>query len=758
MGNYSTHRAPENGRATTYQPPVRSGAKSLLVRLLTSSLIHAEDWDELADESRAAIQGCCDQSLVLGMLVERGLLTQYQASRVMAGKWFGLVLGNYRILDHLGVGGMGVVFKAEHLRLRRPVAIKVLSAPRSQPSKLLRRFYTEMRAIAQLQHPNIVGAIDAGETSDPQGDGPILHYLVMEYVPGQNLEEYVLDHGPLHLSQACDLIHQVAGALELAHRHSLVHRDVKPSNIIVTPDGRAKLLDFGLARHFSCRLTEPGTVLGSIDYMAPEQVRDAASVDVRADIYSLGGTLFWCLTGGTPFPAKEDFVQELNCRLTQEPPSARASLPHLPLELDAIIARMMARVPEERFSSPQEVMTALVPLLKRDSRQVAVGEVTARPAPSPHPIPQVASEAHAHRILVVDDEDFMRQFCRCALEEEGLHCTEAENGVKALEWIAREPCDLIVLDWSMPEMCGLDVCRSLRKTPPCPNLKVILISAHGALDDVKEVLAAGADDYLMKPFSPTQLVARVKAALRLKDAQDRTDVLNRHLLAINGELERTVGARDSDLIHARNALVLALAKLVEYRDSETGAHLLRLQKYARCLGEEAAASPTFSSRIDASFIQMLECCAPLHDIGKVGLPDHILLKPGRLDADERIIMQAHTVIGADTLKAVLQQHGSAVAFLQTAHDIARHHHERYDGKGYPDRLEGEAIPLVARFVSVCDVYDALRSRRVYKPALSHSATIQLIMEDSPGQFDPALLRIFEKCSSQFEKIFDEQAS
>src|SRR5207253_1617701 len=172
--------------------------------------------------------------------------------------------------------------------------------------------------------------------------------------------------------------------------------------------------------------------------------------------------------------------------------------------------------------------------------------------------------------------------------------------------------------------------------------------------------------------------------------------------------------------HVRNALVLALAKLVEYRDTETGAHLLRLQRYSRVLAEEAAGETVFAEQIDPTFVQMLVCCAPLHDIGKVGLPDHILLKPGKLEAEERTLMQTHTTIGADTLKAVMHRHGSALAFLQMAADIARHHHERFDGAGYPDGLAGDGIPLPARLVAICDVYDALRSRRSYKPALSHS--------------------------------------
>ncbi len=227
------------------------------------------------------------------------------------------------------------------------------------------------------------------------------------------------------------------------------------------------------------------------------------------------------------------------------------------------------------------------------------------------------------------------------------------------------------------------------------------------------------------------------------------------LLAVNAELERSLSARDSDLVHARNALVLALAKLVQSRDSETGAHLVRLQRYCRALAEEAAASPTFAGRIDGPFIEMLECCAPLHDIGKVGLPDHILLKPGKLDDEERLQMQAHTAIGSDTLKQVAAAHGAALAFLQMGIDVTRHHHERFDGAGYPDRVAGSAIPLAAQLVAVADVYDALRSRKPYKPALSHPTAVRAMTEGSPGQFDPVLLHVFQRCAPAFERVFRE---
>ncbi len=252
-----------------------------------------------------------------------------------------------------------------------------------------------------------------------------------------------------------------------------------------------------------------------------------------------------------------------------------------------------------------------------------------------------------------------------------------------------------------------------------------------------------------------QLRARVKSALRLKDAQDRSDVLNRELLALNGELEQAVEARDGELIRARNGLVLALAKLVEHRSAETGSHLLRLQRYCRVLAEEAGATPAFAALLDSNFIRTLEDCAPLHDIGKAALPDHVLNKPGPLDANERIVMQTHTTIGADTLREVARRHPFATGFLHMAIDIARHHHERWDGTGYPDRIAGADIPLAARLLALADVYDALRSKRVYKPGLSHTTAVMTMTEGSPGHFDPALLEVFRKIADQFDRIFRE---
>ncbi|MEI7688246.1 MAG: serine/threonine-protein kinase, partial [Planctomycetota bacterium] len=245
-------------------PVLSSAARipgGLMDDLLTASVVLIEEFEKLPPGTQEELRHCSESQALLPLLVRNGLLTQYQADRVDAGTTYGLVLGNYRILERLGAGAMGVVFKAEHVVMRRPVAIKVLSSFADQDPRVPQRFLAEVRAVSQLQHPNIVAAIDAGQISGP---GPTLRYFVMEFVPGQDLEGYVKNNGPLSPVKACDVIHQVAAALAEAHQHNLVHRDIKPSNILLNPDSQAKLLDFGLARVHSQRMTEPGTVPGTL--------------------------------------------------------------------------------------------------------------------------------------------------------------------------------------------------------------------------------------------------------------------------------------------------------------------------------------------------------------------------------------------------------------------------------------------------------------------------------------------------------------
>jgi response regulator RpfG family c-di-GMP phosphodiesterase/serine/threonine protein kinase len=759
---------PDLFRASSGSTEQRSPGEVLIYDLLASSLIHPEDWERISSADRDRLLRAQEKGKSLSLLVRAGLLTEYQAARIDAGTTFGLVLGNYRVLERIGSGGMAVVFKAEHVEMRHLVAIKVLHMVRGQDPRLETRFSSEMRAVARLRHPNIVTAIDAGRAFSTDPDGPVLWYLVMEYVPGQDLEEYVLSRGPLPVAKACNLAHQIACALAETARFNLVHRDIKPSNVLVTPEDQAKLLDFGLSRRGDHRMTQPGTILGTIDFMAPEQARDASTVDVRADIYGLGGTLFWCLTGQLPFATDGPVTELLVRRLTQPPPSVRAVLPSLPPELEAVVARMMALSPDDRPANPQAVMHALLPFLKQPSHPgihqahlratLVAGGAQRDLSLGPSALNGASAGPEAterrHRVLIVDDEAMVREFCRAVLAADELVCDEASDGEEGLAKAAESPPDLVLLDINMPGLSGPEVLRRLRESPPSAHLKIIMFSGMASADEMAEMLLAGADDYLTKPFSVMQLQGRAQSALRLKDAQDRSDVLNARLRALNAELERSLSSRDGDLADIRNALVMALCKVVEHRENEGSGHLVRLRRYCRALAEAARQSPAFAGQIDERFIELLVCCTPLHDIGKVGLPDHILLKPGKLAPEERILMQAHTTIGAETLQEVAKQHGS-MAFLQMAIEIVRHHHERFDGTGYPDRLAGSAIPLAARMVTICDVYDALRSRRSWKPALSHAAALQLMTEASPGQFDPALIQAFAAQTAEFDRIFRE---
>src|SRR5207245_1292703 len=199
--------------------------------------------------------------------------------------------------------------------------------------------------------------------------------------------------------------------------------------------------------------------------------------------------------------------------------------------------------------------------------------------------------------------------------------------------------------------------------------------------------------------------------------------------------------------------LFAMAKMAESRDGETSGHLRRLQRYCHCVAERVAEEPSWEGMINSASLEQLERCVPLHDIGKIGLPESILLKPGALTETERSLMETHTIIGDNILEALGQQYGTSLVFLRMASAIVRHHHERYDGNGYPDKLSGEGIPAAARLVAIADVYDALRRQRSHKPALEHAEATQTLLERSPGQFDPAVLRAFEVRHQEFERIY-----
>jgi putative two-component system response regulator len=742
---------------------IEAPCQLLIQRLLQHSILLAEDWDALPPRVQRRVVESVDESKALDLLVKDGLLTKYQAGRIEAGNTFGLVLGSYRVLERLSAGGMAVVFKAEHTDLRHHVAVKVLPPATSEDSAHASRFFSEMRIVARLRHPNIVAATDAGRSTSDDGN-TVLRYLVMEYVPGQDLDDVVRKRGPMSVSRASAIAYQMARALSETHKYGLVHRDIKPSNIMLAGEDQAKLLDFGLTRHFGHRMTVPGTVLGTIDYMAPEQARDATTVDIRADIFGLGGTMYWCLTGRVPFPFDGNPIEALTRRLNTPPPSVRAANPDLPAELDVVLAKMMAMRPEDRYADPGAVMQALLPFVRGGTGEYSnLGLMSSAdigpnvgPRASACRLPEADPQIGEFRVLVVDDESSVRELCRQLLQAEGATVELAANGAQGLAAALKGGYSLVLLDVAMPDMSGIEVLSQLRAMGPDSNLKVLMFARHTInAEEMCEMLGRGADDYLTKPFGATQLVARVQNLLRLKAAQDRTANLNGPLEPANTELEHDLANHAGDAEAVRNALVLAMARMIEQREGRGTGHPLRMQRYCRILAEAAAATPAFSDKIDCTFVDLLECCAPLHDIGRVGLPDHVLMKVGPLDPEERLTMETHTTSGSDALRNVTHAIGAGQAFLHMAADVARHHHERYDGTGYPDRIAGDAIPLAARFVAISDVYDALRCRRLYKPALPHSAAVKIVMQNSPGQFDPAVLEVFQHTAAKFEAIFKE---
>jgi response regulator RpfG family c-di-GMP phosphodiesterase/serine/threonine protein kinase len=695
-------------------------------------------------------------------LVQAGLLSQYQLDRVRAGTTHGLVLGAYRVLEELGSGGMAMVFCAEHALLKRRVAVKVMPADDDYPPALRRRFYAEMRVLADLHHEHVVLAYDAGEVEAAGPGLPPLIYLVMELVEGGDLDRYVRLHGPRPVAEACEYIRQAASGLQAAHDRHLIHRDVKPSNLLRTTAGRIKLVDFGLARQFCSRLTDPRALLGSVEFMPPEQSHDPSFVGTEADVYGLGATLFWLLTGQAPYPDAPSPAAALRALQTDRPRRLRDLLPDAPEALDDLIDRMLDRNPLRRPQSPFAVMSALAPFASgvpssewRMPREECPQQVNLEPGASVSPQATRHTPHATRRALIVDDNPSVRMVHRLQLESLGCDCTEAGDGPGAVAAALGAPLDLVLLDLNLPGMDGLEACRLLREAAGGSPLKIIVVSGRGDQNTLAEVLAHGADDYVAKPYGPSQLAAKVQAAFRLRDAQARVALLADQLLGANRQLEQSLQARAADVRKAHDALLFALAKVAESRDGETPGHLRRMQLYTRLLAGEAAAQPPWSGLVDDRFLDELHRCVPLHDIGKIGLPDDVLLKPAALNAAERRLVETHPLIGDRILESLAREHGASLGFLGMARAIVRSHHERMDGRGYPDGLSGDAIPAAARLTAVADVYDALRRERLHKRAMSHDEAMRVVMTRSPGQFDPSLLSWLAVCRDGFERVYRE---
>jgi serine/threonine-protein kinase len=344
--------------------PLHVTRRTFLTNLKRSGLLTREQYLEAKQTAPETERG----RLLARSLVEKGVLTRFQAERLLIGRTSGFHLDQYVILEELGRGGMGRVYKAQHLTMGRLVALKILAPDLTRSERAQEMFLHEVRAVAQLVHPNVVAAYDANKAGDR-------YYLVLEYVDGPNLDQLVKARGPLSVGQACDFIRQSAQGLQAAYALGMVHRDMKPANILVQrraadgSPGLVKISDFGLARLADSAsgtgapetiLTKPNTVMGTPDFLSPEQARNLHRTDIRSDIYSLGCTFYYLLTGQVPFPAGTS-MEKLIRHSSMEPTPAEALRPDLPPEIAAILRKMMAKKPEDRYQTPAELVTVLEP-------------------------------------------------------------------------------------------------------------------------------------------------------------------------------------------------------------------------------------------------------------------------------------------------------------------------------------------------------------------------------------------------------------
>lgn len=340
-------------------------------------------------------------------------------------------------------------------------------------------------------------------------------------------------------------------------------------------------------------------------------------------------------------------------------------------------------------------------------------------------------------VLVVDDDPVNRHLVSDVLRQEGYRVNEAESGEVALASVKRSQPDIILLDVMMPGINGFDVARMLKSDPVSQGIPIIIVTS---LEDSKSrglALLQGVEEYITKPIHPLELKNRVRNLLRLKLANN---ILRDHNLVLEEELQR----RGKELHSSFEESLYMLMRAAEYRDDETGEHIQRISYYTKHLASLVG--------MDQSFCDTIFLASPMHDIGKIGIPDNILLKPGKLEPDEWEVMKRHTIIGAEILA------GGSSPFIKMGQEIALSHHERWDGTGYPHGLSGKKIPVAARIMTLCDVYDALRSKRPYKPAYQHEKALETIRKGDnrikPSHFDPDIIEVFLADHKTFEDIYE----
>ncbi len=353
----------------------------------------------------------------------------------------------------------------------------------------------------------------------------------------------------------------------------------------------------------------------------------------------------------------------------------------------------------------------------------------------------------SHDIMIIDDTLTNLHVLSEMLEQHGYSARPVPNAKLALQAIQIQPPDLILLDITMPEMNGFEVCQTLKADKNLKDIPVIFISALTETLDKVKAFGIGGADYISKPFQIDEVYARIETQLKVRRLQVELERTIQNL-------EERVQQQVKEISNSQMATIFALAKLAESRDDETGQHLDRVRNYCKLLAEGLRDESEYSRQISELFVQNIFHASPLHDIGKVGVPDSILLKPAKLTNEEFDVMKQHTLIGTRTLRAVSHQYPHN-AIINMGIEISRNHHEHWDGRGYPDGLSGNAIPLSARIMAIADVYDALRSKRAYKPAFDHREASEIILGSSGTHLDAVIVNVFHRMSEKFIRVYGQ---
>lgn len=357
-------------------------------------------------------------------------------------------------------------------------------------------------------------------------------------------------------------------------------------------------------------------------------------------------------------------------------------------------------------------------------------------------------------VLIVDDEEINRNILHDKMIAMGHTAIMADNGQSALSMIKQQKPDLILLDLMMPVMDGFETLHHLKSTQAYKNIPVLLISALDDQDSIVKGIEYGADDYVTKPYKPAILKARVTESLKRKHLQDKEALYLEQIKTLNTGLQQRVDAQVEEIIKGHTAMTFAICEMVESRDRETGMHLERIREYSKALALQLQKYPKYNDSINDDYVDILYKASPLHDIGKIGVPDHILKKPAKLTPEEYEIMKTHAKIGEESLYRVYQKCPSN-PIIYMGSQIAGKHQEKWDGTGYPYGLRGEEIPLEARILSLADVYDALTSKRPYKEAFTHDKAKEIILEEDGKHFDPDIVKAFQAIENTFISIHKE---